>query len=210
MPNSLWVLVRRATRPSTPSRMRGDEHGDAGVLEMALGRGDDRVEAGEQAAGGEQVRQQVDAAAARPRGVRSSMFASLTLACAPTRCCNRASRRLASGAFHAQPHAPTAHRDCSSGSPPCSLALPALAGKVYQWKDAKGVTHYSDSPPPGKPQYQEPSARATVPRRLRPTPRPSRAEAPNCVTARKNLDQPQERRARWAWTPTATASRTRK
>lgn len=29
--------------------------------------------------------------------------------------------------------------------------LPAVlvAGEVYTWKDAKGVTHYSDSPPPG-------------------------------------------------------------
>ena len=30
------------------------------------------------------------------------------------------------------------------------LALPVLAGKVYQWKDAQGVTHYSDAPPPGQ------------------------------------------------------------
>jgi len=29
-------------------------------------------------------------------------------------------------------------------------ALPAFAGEVYQWKDAKGVTHYSDSPPPNQ------------------------------------------------------------
>lgn len=28
------------------------------------------------------------------------------------------------------------------------LAAPAFAQKVYQWKDAQGVTHYSDSPPP--------------------------------------------------------------
>ncbi|HEY0504209.1 MAG TPA: DUF4124 domain-containing protein [Lysobacter sp.] len=28
------------------------------------------------------------------------------------------------------------------------LATPAFAAKVYQWKDDKGVTHYSDSPPP--------------------------------------------------------------
>ncbi|MFC3551498.1 DUF4124 domain-containing protein [Lysobacter cavernae] len=28
------------------------------------------------------------------------------------------------------------------------FALPAFAAKVYQWKDAKGVSHYSDSPPP--------------------------------------------------------------
>ena len=26
----------------------------------------------------------------------------------------------------------------------------ALAGKVYQWKDANGVTHYADSPPPNQ------------------------------------------------------------
>jgi hypothetical protein len=29
-------------------------------------------------------------------------------------------------------------------------AFPACAGQVYQWKDAKGVTHYSDFPPPGQ------------------------------------------------------------
>jgi hypothetical protein len=28
------------------------------------------------------------------------------------------------------------------------LASPVLAQQVYSWKDAKGVTHYSDSPPP--------------------------------------------------------------
>ena len=31
-----------------------------------------------------------------------------------------------------------------------SACSTALASKVYQWKDAKGVTHYSDSPPPGQ------------------------------------------------------------
>ncbi len=30
------------------------------------------------------------------------------------------------------------------------VALPAAAGEVYQWKDAKGVTHYADSPPPNQ------------------------------------------------------------
>ncbi len=28
------------------------------------------------------------------------------------------------------------------------VALPLAAGELYQWKDAKGVTHYSDAPPP--------------------------------------------------------------
>ncbi|UNK48907.1 DUF4124 domain-containing protein [Lysobacter sp. S4-A87] len=30
------------------------------------------------------------------------------------------------------------------------FALPASAAKVYQWKDAQGVTHYSDAPPAGQ------------------------------------------------------------
>ena len=32
----------------------------------------------------------------------------------------------------------------------CALVLcvPAFAQAVYTWKDDKGVTHYSDSPPP--------------------------------------------------------------
>ena len=33
-------------------------------------------------------------------------------------------------------------------------ASPLLAQTVYTWKDAKGVTHYSDSPPP-KGQYSD-------------------------------------------------------
>jgi hypothetical protein len=31
-----------------------------------------------------------------------------------------------------------------------SAACPANAGQVYQWKDARGVTHYSDFPPAGQ------------------------------------------------------------
>jgi hypothetical protein len=67
------------------------------------------------------------------------------------------------------------------------LALPVLAGKVYQWKDAKGVTHYSDAPPPGQQSVQN--------RQLKDGPAPAvtdakkPSEAPNCVTARNNLAQ---------------------
>lgn len=50
---------------------------------------------------------------------------------------------------------------CSNARPPSALlawlaaglllvVLPATAGEVYQWKDAKGVTHYADSPPPNQ------------------------------------------------------------
>jgi hypothetical protein len=64
------------------------------------------------------------------------------------------------------------------------LAAPAFAGTVYQWKDAKGVTHYSDSPPPAQQGVQN--------RRLKDRPAPAEtaarpAEDPNCAKARTNL-----------------------
>lgn len=33
------------------------------------------------------------------------------------------------------------------------VAAPASASKLYQWKDASGVTHYSDAPPPAGASY---------------------------------------------------------
>ena len=67
-----------------------------------------------------------------------------------------------------------------------SACAPAFAQKVYQWKDAKGVTHYSDSPPPnqqakdrridnrGEPVVQDAAAGKSV-------------ENPQCTTAKLNL-----------------------
>lgn len=66
------------------------------------------------------------------------------------------------------------------------LALPLSAGELYQWKDAQGVTHYSDAPPPsgsyqnrritnaGAGVASEDSAVAP-------------AESSQCTTARANL-----------------------
>ncbi|MET0582368.1 MAG: DUF4124 domain-containing protein [Pseudoxanthomonas sp.] len=62
----------------------------------------------------------------------------------------------------------------------------ALAGKVYQWKDAKGVTHFSDSPPPGG-QAQD----RRIDNRGEPVPGATASksvENPSCTTARKNLE----------------------
>ena len=39
-------------------------------------------------------------------------------------------------------------------------AAPLLAQTVYTWKDAKGVTHYSDAPPP-KGEYKDRQIKAT-------------------------------------------------
>ena len=60
-----------------------------------------------------------------------------------------------------------------------------LAGEVYQWTDANGVTHYSQTPPPGggakyrvishrQPEAQAPAATAA-------------AEDPQCGVARANI-----------------------
>ena len=46
------------------------------------------------------------------------------------------------------------------------LAATAHAQTVYTWKDAKGITHYSDAPPPksaGKPQVKTVRASAPAP-----------------------------------------------
>jgi hypothetical protein len=46
---------------------------------------------------------------------------------------------------------------------------PAFAQSVYSWKDAKGVTHYSDTPPP----------KGTETRKVKPQPAPPAPVAPD-------------------------------
>ena len=62
------------------------------------------------------------------------------------------------------------------------------AGDVYQWKDAKGVTHFSDAPPP-KGQYQA----RDVTHRDDDAPAASSNPVPvtdkNCALAKTNLDR---------------------
>ena len=67
-----------------------------------------------------------------------------------------------------------------------SACAPAFAQKVYQWKDAKGVTHYSDSPPPDQKVKDrridnrgEPVVEATAVGKS--------IESPQCATAKLNL-----------------------
>jgi hypothetical protein len=46
-----------------------------------------------------------------------------------------------------------------------AVLVPAFAQTVYSWKDDKGVTHYSDSPPPAgakKKEYTAPEATPTA------------------------------------------------
>lgn len=77
-------------------------------------------------------------------------------------------------------------------------ASPLQAQTVYTWKDAKGVTHYSDAPPPkGKysdrrieaapPTPATPVVDATVPAAEVATRKPPMADDAVCAQARLNL-----------------------
>lgn len=62
------------------------------------------------------------------------------------------------------------------------LTAQAQSNGVYKWKDAKGVTHYSDSPPPaGRYGSVLPDAASRVAAPARPDAR--------CTTARTNIDR---------------------
>lgn len=68
-----------------------------------------------------------------------------------------------------------------------TFALPAAAGELYQWKDANGVTHYSDAPPPAGADYKNRtiSNRGSAAIATEKTEAP--AESNQCTTARGNL-----------------------
>lgn len=69
-------------------------------------------------------------------------------------------------------------------------ALPVVAGKVYQWKDAQGVTHFADEPPPGQQAAQSRSFKDAAPAEPTTTATAAaRPQDPACATARTNLER---------------------
>ncbi len=73
-------------------------------------------------------------------------------------------------------------------------ALPATAGEVYRWKDAKGVTHYSDAPPKDSA-YKKSTVNAGTPQAGQ-APAAEKAEkaekaadSPQCTASRQNLER---------------------
>ena len=62
-------------------------------------------------------------------------------------------------------------------------ALPVVAGQVYTWKDAKGVTHYADAPPAG----QKLTPRNVGGRPATPAAAPKAVANSDCSNARRNL-----------------------
>lgn len=68
------------------------------------------------------------------------------------------------------------------------LAAPAVAGEIYQWKDAQGVTHYADSPPANR-EYRNRSVGASSPAATAAADAAKPAENEQCTTAKTNLAQ---------------------
>lgn len=70
-----------------------------------------------------------------------------------------------------------------------AIAAPVFAQSVYTWKDAKGVTHYSDSPPPESTKQKvrtvdvppAPPSTPVVARPVLPTPAATVARAPGAA-----------------------------
>ena len=68
------------------------------------------------------------------------------------------------------------------------IAIPAVhaqATRVYQWKDAQGVTHFSDQPPPM--QVQKRKVSNDTHGLVAPVAAAKPAENPQCTTAKGNL-----------------------
>lgn len=75
-----------------------------------------------------------------------------------------------------------------------SAAAPAFASEIYQWKDANGVTHYSETPPPSGTAFQQrritasgaSSQAATTPASTAPA-AAAGPESAHCTAARENI-----------------------
>jgi hypothetical protein len=66
----------------------------------------------------------------------------------------------------------------------------AWAGDLYQWKDARGVTHYADAPPPkGRFQSRNLHVRDGEAAGLPATAKPAGSANANCTIAQANLQR---------------------
>lgn len=70
-----------------------------------------------------------------------------------------------------------------------SLAATANAqsARIYQWKDASGTTHYSDSPPAGEATRRVIGSGNGYPLPEEEAAKPAEVEHPMCTLARRNL-----------------------
>ncbi|CAD0361900.1 DUF4124 domain-containing protein [Xanthomonas hortorum] len=74
----------------------------------------------------------------------------------------------------------------------CALLMLVSAGAgatdLYKWKDAKGVTHYTETPPPSGQRYESRRIDARSGTAAIAAPETAAPESADCLTARRNLE----------------------
>ncbi|URX61014.1 DUF4124 domain-containing protein [Luteibacter anthropi] len=73
------------------------------------------------------------------------------------------------------------------------IACPLAVAQAYKWKDAQGVTHYADAPPPGNTRYEKIKTAAGDSAQPAPAPTPTTPPAPAKPAATGNEDTPANR-----------------
>lgn len=78
----------------------------------------------------------------------------------------------------------------SSGLCALLMLVSAAAGAtdLYKWKDAKGVTHYTETPPPTGQRYEARRIDARSGTAAIAAPEAATPESADCLTARRNLE----------------------
>ncbi|MCC8538843.1 DUF4124 domain-containing protein [Xanthomonas axonopodis pv. poinsettiicola] len=68
------------------------------------------------------------------------------------------------------------------------VSATAGAADLYKWKDAKGVTHYTETPPPTGQRYEARRIDARSGTAAIAAPETATPESADCLTARRNLE----------------------
>ncbi|MFS8417562.1 DUF4124 domain-containing protein [Xanthomonas campestris] len=68
------------------------------------------------------------------------------------------------------------------------VSAAAGATDLYKWKDAKGVTHYTETPPPTGQRYESRRIDARSGTAAIAAPETAAPESADCLTARRNLE----------------------
>ncbi len=82
------------------------------------------------------------------------------------------------------------HMQLSSGLCALLMLVSAAAGAtdLYKWKDAKGVAHYTETPPPTGQRYEARRIDARSGTAATSTADAATPESPDCASARRNLE----------------------
>ncbi|MDF4005338.1 DUF4124 domain-containing protein [Luteibacter sp. PPL552] len=75
-----------------------------------------------------------------------------------------------------------------------ALACPLALAQAYKWKDAQGITHYADAPPPGNTKFEQVKIATGAASNATPAPPPA-ATVARPAAAAGTADTPANRKA---------------